>query len=237
MIFLHTLKSFFKSWPVYIASSSLLLLLGIAIHTHVLGERPKLVSVLMSDFFYVCSVLAMVAPILISIKVFAEPRVEGSDIWFVTSPHRASSILLQRFAAGLVFFGFLLCLSSYFPLYLIFSAGGSWMHFFSGCLGVLLLAAACLAIGTFFCSLRIPVWVSALLGLVTMFLLLLMWKFSSWVPDSLQDLVAFLSLHDQHFDGFRRGIIHSGSLVYYLGLVSAFLIGAHAAARLRRGLV
>ncbi len=237
MIFFVTLKSFFRSWSVYLSSASLLLLLGIATHTHVLGERPKLATVLMSDFLYVCSVLSMIAPILIAIKVFAEPRMDGRDVWYETAPQNKSSILLQRFLAGLVFYSFLLLLSCYFPLYLLFAAGASWTHLLVGYVGLLSLGASILAVSTFFCSLRFPVWVSALLSIVTLALLLLMWKFSQWTSSSWQGFFAYFSLHDQHFDAFRRGLFKTGSFFFYMGVTVFFLLSTHLSQKNRRELL
>lgn|GEM_PF-5693579 len=234
MIFYLTLRSFFRSWSVYLSSASLLLLLGVATHTHVIGERPKLVTVLMSDFLYVCSVLAMIAPVLIAIKVFAEPRMDGREVWYETSPYKVSTVLLQRYSAGLAFLSFLILLSCYFPLYLLLVAGGSWMHLLVGCIGLLSLGAATLGISSFFCSIQAPIWVSALLSLVVMLLLLLMWKFSQWVPESAQGLFAYLSLHDQHFDGFRRGVFKLGSFAYYWGVAALFLLFTFVNHKLRR---
>jgi ABC-2 type transport system permease protein len=94
----------------------------------------------------------------------------------------------------------------------------SLAHILAGYLGVLLIGAASIAL-VMLCSALAPnQLVAAVLGGGAVLVFLLMWLLSKIASPPIEDLLAYLSLHDKHFRPFMRGVISIQDVVFYVSL-------------------
>ena len=64
--------------------------------------------------------------------------------------------------------------------------------------------------------------------------MILLWATSRIVDGTLGDFISYLALHDKHFSGFKRGTISLSGVVFYLSVISFFLVLARNVLESRR---
>ena len=76
--------------------------------------------------------------------------------------------------------------------------------------------------------------VAAVLGATMIVIFLLLWLLSRIASPPLDDLVAYLSIHDKHFRPFMRGIVSVQDVLFYLSLIYVALLVATRVVEARR---
>lgn len=185
-------------------------------------------------FFYFSSGTTMFASIFISMRLFAEEKQLGTLVLLETSPVSEWQVVLGKFLGGWVFLALLLGLSLYMPLLVLVNGKVTVGHLFAGYLGLLLLGAACVALGTFASSIARTQVVAAVMSGAMVVALLLAWMLARKIDGTLGDVVGYLDLFDKHYRAFSRGTVKLGSVVYFLSLTYAALLATTAVLGARR---
>jgi ABC-2 type transport system permease protein len=210
----------------FIVSALGLAVLGIFYNTRALGGGEKYSTDVLAQFFFDLSGFTILISPLISMRLLAEERQSGTIALLLTSPVKDYQIILGKFLGAFAFLAILLLITIYMPLLVMVHGKVSWGHIFSGYLGVLLLGAACLAIGTFGSSVTkyqvVAVFVSGFLLAV----LVLSWKLVKYTDPPLKEIFSYLALHNIHFLPFKGGKVHLRDIVYYLTVTGFFLFAA-----------
>jgi ABC-2 type transport system permease protein len=120
------------------------------------------------------------------------------------------------------------------PLLILVNGKVTVGHMLSGYLGLALLGAACIALGTFASSLAKNQILAAVMAGALIVTLLLAWMLARKVEGTFGDFVSYLDLFDKHFRSFGRGTIKLASVVYYLSLTYAALVATTAVLSARR---
>lgn len=166
--------------------------------------------------------LIFVVPALTMRMIAEEKRMRTFDL-LLTAPINATQIALGKFFAGLATVTVLIGISLLYPLLTRFIAEFPMMPLLTAYLGMFLVAAAYVAIGTFASSLTDSVILSVVMGLIFNVLL---WFISSGVGNDahplVQQILEYLSV-GQHFMGFIVGSIKLKSLVFLLSVTSLFV--------------
>lgn len=179
-------------------------------------------------------VFVLLLPAL-TMRSFAEEYRQGTAEILLTLPCRERELVLGKFAAALALLLLLELLSLPVPL-LVAPLGAFEPGQIAGqYVGVLLLGAAGLAAGLFVSALSAN-QVSAFL-LTAVFLLFI--TFIGQVPSLLllpgwlSKVLSWLSF-EHHFDGFRKGLLDTRDVVYFLVLTVGFLVFTTRVLLLRR---
>ncbi len=166
-------------------------------------------------------VLLLLAPIL-TMRLHAEERRSGTIDLLMTSPVRPGEIALGKYLASLALYALILGLSLVYPLILRALGPIEPGAVFSAWLGLLLLAAAFLAVGNFCSTLTDNPGAAAVLAFGA---LLLLWLFG-WggrvVEGPLSDLLLAASAQAQLVP-FAKGVIDSRGVVYFTTLAAYFV--------------
>jgi ABC-2 type transport system permease protein len=166
-------------------------------------------------------VLMLVAPLL-TMRLFAEERRQGTLELLWTYPIRDASVVLGKYASTLVLLGTMLLLTLSYPLVLSAIYPVDPGPLLAGYLGLFLLGSAFLACGLFVSALTSSQVVA---GAVTFGLLLLFWALT-WnqaaASEGMLSVLGQLSLFDR-FELFARGGIESKDVVFF-GVVIAFFL-------------
>lgn len=217
----------------YIIIAVILLLDGLLFNAFAMrGER--LSFQVLEGFFFFMSGMTMVASIFITMRLFAEERQTGTLVLLQTAPAMEWQLVLGKFTGAYIFLMLLTLLTLYMPLLVLVNGTVTWGHLLSGYLGIALLGAACVAIGTLASALAPNQIMAAVLSAVTTVVLLVIWMLAREIEGPLGQVVGYLSLFDKHFQPFMRGILRSQAIVYYLSLTYAALVGATAVMSGRR---
>jgi ABC-2 type transport system permease protein len=164
--------------------------------------------------------LLILTPLLTMQAISGEHRRHTLDL-LLAAPVTSGEIVLGKF---LGLFGFLLIaigLCSLMPLALLAGTPLDLGKLAAGLLGLMLLAASCLAAGLYFSALSSQ---PAAAGVATFGLLLLLWIIDAAAGPATETaaLLAWLSLA-RHFETLLRGLVSSADIAYYLLFVVSFL--------------
>ena len=199
---------------------------GLFFNLWALGEGAKFSTEVLAEFFKVLSGTTMVASVFISMRLLAEEQRDGTIVLLLTSPIRDHEVVLGKFLGAFGFLSLMTLLTLYMPLLVMVNGKVSWGHVFAGYLGLHLLGAACLAIGTFGSALARSQIVAAFVSGCTIVALILLWLLASKSEPPLKQIFPYMALHNEHFRSFMQGKVHLRDLVFYLSLCLFFLTAA-----------
>jgi ABC-2 type transport system permease protein len=213
------LAAYFNTWTGYIVAAASLFITGILFNAMAIGNEAEYSEVVLGNFFYFSSGIAMVAAICLAMRLIAEERQTGTIVLFYTSPVTERQIIYGKFLSALGFFVFLQLLSLYMPALIFIHGKVSLGHLGAGYFGILLLGAATLATTIFASTLAPNQLLAAVLGALFTVTLLVLWMLSSVVDSPFKELFEYLALHNDHFQPFRKGMVHVQHVVFYLSIV------------------
>jgi ABC-2 type transport system permease protein len=173
------------------------------------------------------SVIGLFLIPMITMRLFAEEKRSGTIELLVTSPVRDLEIIMGKFLAALTLYAAMLGISLVSMATLFLYGKPDWQPMIAGYLGLLLLGAALLAIGTFVSTCTKNQIVAGVAGFSVCLMLWVLDWLSSFQESVVGKVVSYISVL-QHFDSFSKGVIDSRDVVYYL---SAIFIGLFLTAR------
>ena len=217
-IFKREFKSYFKTPIGYIVLAAYYLILGI-FFTAIFTEGTPGVHMLVLSMSIV---VAFTVPI-ITMRLMSEDRRSKVDQILLTSPVRLTGIVLGKFFAAMCVYALGFAPTVIFELIV---AGYVKVNVFSyvyALFGMMLLGAACIAIGMFISSLTESPAVSAIVTLVVSILLIYMSVFSTmvnvkWISKILEKAAFFEVL-----ESFGKTVFSVSDVVYFLSIAAAFL--------------
>lgn len=224
IIFKRELGAYLRSPFSWVLAAILLLIDGILFQAYALGGESLSATVL-ERFFYFSSGVAIFAGILLSFRLISEERQTHSLVLLNTAPVRDAEIVAGKFLAALTFLAILLALSIYMPLLIKVRGKVTFGQIGVGYLGLFLLGAAVLAIGTFASSLAWNQLISGVIAIATVALMLVLYMFAKKLDGSVRDVLQEMDLWWIHFqNGFMRGVFNLKDVIYYLAVTYFFLL-------------
>jgi ABC-2 type transport system permease protein len=164
---------------------------------------------------------------LISMRLFAEEKRNGTIELLSTSPIRDGEVILGKWLASVLLYAAIMLVSALNFAFLFRYGNPDWKPMAVGYLGVLLQAAALLAIGTFISTLTKN---QIIAGAVTFGVCLLIFVFG-WVggyeSSTWAQVMTYMST-TTHMESFIKGVIDSKDAIYY---VSVIFLGLFLTAR------
>jgi ABC-2 type transport system permease protein len=151
---------------------------------------------------------------MLTMRLFAEEKARGTIELLLTSPLKDWELLLGKWIGALAMYLSLLLFSGLSLIFLFAYGQPDWKPLATGYLGLILQAAAMLALGMFISSITQNQIVAAFL---TFFLLLLLWVFewmSGMDQNWMTEVLTYLSLV-KHNEGFVKGVLELKDVVYY----------------------
>jgi ABC-2 type transport system permease protein len=155
---------------------------------------------------------------LISMRLFAEEKRQGTIELLATSPVHDLEIVLGKWLSAVLMYGALLVVLLADYSFLFFYGNPDWKPVATGFLGILLQGGCLLAFGTFISTLTRNQIVAGAIGFAfALVLWILNWTTSFGNSDTVQ-VLNYLSIVS-HMDSFSRGVIDTKDLVYYLSMI------------------
>lgn len=222
------LAAYLRTWSGWVIIAVVLAVLGLAFNAYALGAGARRSSEVLSAFFYLAFGFTLVASVLLSMRLLAEERQQGTLTLLYSSPVTDGQIVLGKWVGALGFLALLLLLSVHLPLLVLVRGKVSFGHVAAGYLGLLLVGAAALALGTLGSALARTQVMAALVTAALVVALLLCWLLARVTEPPLSQVFSAAALYNQHFPGFQSGVVHLRDVVYY-GLVT--YVSLFAAAR------
>jgi ABC-2 type transport system permease protein len=226
VIALRDLRAYFSTLSGYLILAGHLLLSGMLFNIYAVGNQPKQSQLVLEHFFYFSSGIAMIAAVMLSVRLIAEERQLNTLVLLRTAPVTERQIILGKYLSALAFFVLMLALSAYMPALILVRGKISVLQIGAGYLALLLLGSSCIAM-----TLLASVWsgsqiVAGAVAGVMVTVLLVLWMLAQVSAEPLRGLLAFLALHNLHFGPMSRGVVHIRDVAFYVGLTVVFLEAA-----------
>lgn len=211
------------SWGISIFAI-ILLLDGLLFNAFALGSAPRYSADVLEDFFYFSSGTTMIAGILLTMRLLAEERQQGTDALLLTAPIQESHIVIGKFLGALSFLLLITLSTIYMPLLIQINGKVSWGQIAAGYLGLSCLGASTVAIGTFGSTVSKNQLSAAISSAAILVLMLLGWLLGKVTSPPFDTVFSYLAFFDKHFQPFMSGKINSEAIAFYLSLTFAFLL-------------
>ncbi len=164
---------------------------------------------------------------MITMRLFAEEKRNGTIELLATSPVRDGEVILGKWLAALSLYGGILLLTALNFVFLFKYGNPDWKPLAIGYLGLLLQAGALLAVGMFISTLTRN---QIIAGAATFGVCLLLWVLE-WVSGSESatwaQVLSYMSVVS-HIGSFSKGVLDTKDAVYYVSLT---LLGLFFTAR------
>jgi ABC-2 type transport system permease protein len=187
----------------------------------------------MRRFFELMPLLFCILVPLLTMRLVAEERREGTLELLLTMPITDWELVLGKFVAALGVMAVLLAVTLAFPITVTAIGPLDKGTTVAGYFGALLMAGAYTAIGVMASSFTRSQIVAAIVGFFIGFLLLIVGMVVSLVPPSLAPLFAALGV-GTHFNNIARGVIDSRDVLYYVSMIFGCLLIAQTTLDSRR---
>ncbi|HJL14409.1 MAG TPA: ABC transporter permease [Sandaracinaceae bacterium LLY-WYZ-13_1] len=229
------LASYARTPSGYVVAAVVLGLDGLLFNGFALGAEARPSAEVLSLFFYVGGVGTMVAGILLSMRLLAEEHAQGTDVLLLTSPVREHEIVLGKFLASFAFLAVLALLTFHLATLVFVHGKVSLGHLAAGYLGMLLLGASTLALGTFASALTPHPFSTVLLTAALVGALDPAAYLIGQVADPpVGPVLGYLALHSTHFGSFQRGLVRLSDVVFHASVVYLALLAATRVLEARR---
>jgi ABC-2 type transport system permease protein len=155
---------------------------------------------------------------MITMRLFAEEKRNGTIELLATSPIRDYEIILGKWLAAVGLYACMLLFTAVNFAFLFRYGNPDWKPLAIGYLGLLLQAGGLLAIGTFISTLTKN---QIIAGAATFGVCLLLWVLA-WVSGyetaTWAQVLSYMSVIT-HFDSFAKGVIDSKDAVFYVTVI------------------
>jgi ABC-2 type transport system permease protein len=208
------LRSYFLSPLAYIVIALFLALAGYLFALILANGHEASLRGLVSNV----SVLFLFIVPAISMRLLAEEQRSGTVELLLTNPVQEWEIVVGKFLASVLLVVVMLALTLLYPLFLFVFGDPDHGPILTGYLGILLQAAAFLAVGLWASSLTSNQVVAALVAFGLLLILWLSDNLGQFLGGTIGSVVSYASVIN-HFQSFPQGVIESKDVIYYLTLI------------------
>jgi ABC-2 type transport system permease protein len=199
------------------------------------GVRVSINEYLIRPIFHNMAVVALFVAPMLTMRLFAEEKRQGTIELLATSPVSDLQVVLGKFTAAALLYA-LMILAGLVNVALIWTYATSrpeWKPVLTGALGLFLLGGCFLAMGTFVSTLTRNQIVA---GILSFCLFLGMWTLG-WADDPmggpLSKVVGYLGV-TTHFEDLVKGVVDVNDVVFYLSVIAFGLFLAHESVESQR---
>lgn len=228
------IASYVRSPLGYIVASVALLIEGGWFYAFGLGKGALLSAAVLGVFFETISGMTILLAALLSMRLLAGERENGTLVLLNTAPIREVEIVAGKFLAGLAFLAVLSALTIYMPMLIFVNGKVSIGHIAVGYFGVLLLAAASLSVGLFASAVAPNQIVAVLIAGALLGLLFLIFFIAPVTEPPINSFLSALSIFHVRQRSFMTGVLKLENVVYNAAVAYFFLLCATKTLEARR---
>lgn len=219
-IAMKELKSYFVSPIAYVIIAFWLLATGLFFYLILVNVR----TASLQELFGTVTVLLLLIGPALTMRLLSEEQRTGSLELLMTAPIRDWEVVLGKFLAAVLLFIAMMALTLIYPILMqLFGGTPDWGPIFSGYLGLLLFAAAFLAIGLFASALSDNQMLAAVIAFVILLILWMIGQLGTGVTGAVSGWLQALSVTDHFNNSFPRGVIDFTDVLFYLLIIGVSL--------------
>jgi ABC-2 type transport system permease protein len=228
------LRAYARSPIGYVVAAVALLVEGIYFYAFGLGKGALLSAQVLAIFFEGASGATIILSALLAMRLLAGERETGTLVLLNTAPIRERDIVVGKFLAGLAFLTILAALTLYMPALIFVNGKVSIGHIAVGYLGVVLLAAASLAVGLFGSAVAPNQIIAALVSGGILAALFSLYFLAPMTDPPLNAVVSGLAIFHVRSRSFMVGVLKLENVVYLVAVAYFFLLAAEKTLEARR---
>ena len=207
---------------------------GLFFNAFALTNTAKYSADVLDQFVFLTSGITLTAAVLITMRLFAEERQTGTIVLLDSSPLSEAQIVLGKYLSGMGFLTVFLILTGYMPAMIFVNGKVSPEQIAVGYAGILLMASAGVAIGTWASALsRNQLLAAVISAAVTVFFVGCWWG-ARLLDPPFKAVVSYVAFFDQQLKPFQQGRLDTQGVVFFLSLTFAFLLLANRSLIARR---
>jgi ABC-2 type transport system permease protein len=223
------LRAYFLSPMAYLVIAFFLFGAGLLFGLIVESSREASLRGLISNV----SVLFLFVVPMISMRLLAEEQRTGTIELLLTNPVQEWQIVVGKFLASILLLLVMVGLTLLYPLFLFIFGNPDQGPILTGYVGVILQAAAFLAVGLWASSLTENQIVAAVLAFVFLLVLWLSDNLGQSLGGTIGTVISYTSVIN-HFQDFPQGVINTKDVLFYLSMVAAGLVLSTLSLQTRR---
>jgi gliding motility-associated transport system permease protein len=219
-IAMKELKSYFVSPIAYVIIAFWLLATGLFFYLILVNVR----TASLQELFGTVTVLLLLIGPALTMRLLSEEQRTGSLELLMTAPIRDWEVVLGKYLAAVLLFVAMMALTLIYPILMqLFGGTPDWGPIFSGYLGLLLFAAAFLAIGLFASALSDNQMLAAVIAFVILLILWMIGQLGTGLAGAVSGWLQALSVTDHFNNSFPRGVIDFTDVLFYLLIIGVSL--------------
>jgi len=187
----------------------------------------------MRGFFELAPLLFFIITPLLTMRLLAEERAQGTLELLLTMPITDWQVVLGKFFASVGLILVLVLLTLPFPISVASLGPLDKGATFASYVGLILMAGTYSAIGLMASSFTKNQFIAALIALTIGFGLFILSRLVPLLPPSVAPFINSICI-DTHFQNAARGVIDSRDVVYYLSMMFGCLLVAQTSLESRR---
>lgn len=220
-VFKRELKSYFYSPLAYVLTGIYTLILSLNFAMPILGASGPTQTRFGVVIYFFSILLAFILPIL-TMRVFADEKKNGTEVLLMTSPNGVPGIVMGKFFAALSVFMMMAVVTAIYPIVIAVSGELNVASMITSYIGYVLMGAVFVAFGVFTSSLSENSIVSAVIGTLSLFLVWIAHNFIGNLSGGIFEFVKWISFYGR-FASFVDGVIRLKDFVFFFSLVGLFL--------------
>jgi len=209
--------SYFKSPIAFVIIGLFILLISIFFWPKLQASRGDFIDILGDMGFF----LIFITPIL-TMKMLAEDRKNGTEVLLMTSPTSLTQIVLGKFIASYTVFLVISGISLIYPLIIMAFGGAFTTQLMGGYLGFLLLGGAFISIGILASAVTENQIIAAIISFVALIVMWVAHTLASTVGGVVGTILNWISLISR-YQVFTKGILGFAEIVYLLSFTALIL--------------
>lgn len=214
------LHDYFSSPIAYIMLIAMLLLFNIFFYMII--SQNKEVS--LRDIFQLMEFMFIFMVPLLTMRLFAEEKANGTMEFLLTTPLTPSTIVLGKYLGIMTFFSLVIASTVIYYLIIEFFGDPDPLSILSGYVGIWLEGAFFIAIGLLTSSWTRNQIIAAMMSYFILFLFYFAESFTQYVSGASETFLLQLSTRT-HLDNFAIGVISPSDISYYLtGIVLCLVL-------------
>lgn len=205
------INSYFLSPLAYIVMTVFLIFCGLCFFIE-LSRRPEAT---MRETFEDMSFVLMLAAPMITMRLLAEEVRSGTIETLMTAAVTDFEVITAKFAGAFCFCLIMLAPTLSYPVILEVLGKPDWGAILAGYVGILLLTALFLSVGLLASTLTRNQIVAGIVSLVALLVLWVIGFAAPFVRGAAGEFLRYIGTFT-HLDAFRKGLIDTRDVVYYL---------------------
>ena len=192
------------------------------------GGKASLNDWLIRNIIHNMSIVAMFITPMITMRLFAEEKRQGTMELLATVPVTDLQIVMGKYLAAIALYALMIAsgLLNFTVLWMYSTPSPEWKPVLTGALGLLLLGSCYISLGMFLSNLTKNQMIAGVLSFCAVLGLLVLGWADDPMGDPVKKVIAYMAVTG-HFQDLVKGVINLKDVVFYLSFTIFGLVLAH----------